>query len=492
MSVGNDLRALLRVRLLQLLALTAFLAIIGGLALHYRFSIIDLDIWWHLKVGDWIVQHKAVPHTGILSRTAASRPWVAYSWGYEVLLSLSCAWFGLVGMGVYGVLLTIGVAYVIYWMLLRLSGQFWLSLLGASVTCAAFLYHGSPRPFFFSMMLFGVVMTLLLESHRDGKVERLNWLPLIFLLWTNLHIQFIYGLFAIGLLAGVCVVEQWLRARGVCPDFLLTSRIPAPRMLIIFGLCVLATLIGPNTYHSYISVLEYSRSKFSYQVIIELQPPSFRNIGEYIELLLAAAGFFVIGWRRKMDTFKIMLLTVACILGFRTMRDGWYLCMIAAAILYDFPANTESDGAESWMERATVLSALALVLVIFASSIGYNERGMDRAISADYPVNAINFLRRYHPPGPLYNDLNWGGFLTWYMPDYPVAIDGRNDLYGDELDKIFFKSQNGDTLPTADPYLGESGVVLLHSDLPLAKMLAADPRFQLIYQDHLATVYVRR
>ena len=78
--------------------------------------------------------------------------------------------------------------------------------------------------------------------------------------------------------------------------------------------------------------------------------------------------------------------------------------------------------------------------------------------------------------GPLYNNLNWGGFLMWYMPDYPVAIDGRNDLYGDEMDRLFFNSQNADTSYTTDPYLNEAGVVLLDSQLPLAKVLSVDPR----------------
>jgi hypothetical protein len=94
--------------------------------------------------------------------------------------------------------------------------------------------------------------------------------------------------------------------------------------------------------------------------------------------------------------------------------------------------------------------------------------------------------------GPLYNNLNWGGFLMWYMPDYPVAIDGRNDLYGDEMDRLFFNSQNADTSYTTDPYLNEAGVVLLDSQLPLAKILSVDPRFQLVYHDDTATVYARR
>jgi len=79
----------------------------------------------------------------------------------------------------------------------------------------------------------------------------------------------------------------------------------------------------------------------------------------------------------------------------------------------------------------------------------------------------------------------------WYMPQYPVSIDGRNDLYGDQLDQIFFNSQNAEKSYETDPYLNEAGVVLLSSDLPLAKVLTVDPRFQLVYHDQIATVFAR-
>ena len=92
----REFAPLLCLRWLQLLVLAGLLAVVGVVAFELKFSVVDLDVWWHLKVGDWIVQHAAFPHTGILSRTAANRPWIAYSWGYEVLLSRAYAWFGLV------------------------------------------------------------------------------------------------------------------------------------------------------------------------------------------------------------------------------------------------------------------------------------------------------------------------------------------------------------------------------------------------------------
>lgn len=518
MSLVSEFRALLRIRLLQLSALTLLLAGIGTLAFQLKFAALDVDLWWHLKVGDWIIAHFAVPHTGILSRTAAERPWVAYSWGYEVLLSRAYAWLGLVGMGIFGTFLTLAVAYAIYWMLLRLSGQFWLACVGTGIVCSAFLFNGMPRPFFFSIAFFAVTLTLLLEANRSGRIELLYWLPPIFFVWANLHIQFIYGLFLIGLFVGINLIERVANALHICPQFLLPPSLPVANLAGLSAACVLATLIGPNFYHPYLVVLEYSKAKFSYSVIVELQPLSFRGCSHFVELLLTAAGFFAVGWQassgqstpgpensqqKKFDLFKLALLIAASVVAYRTMRDAWFICLPAAACVADAfldqtGANREEAGIgkagfrETWLEKLGVAAAVALLLAVSANRTDFNQRGLDRAISDIYPVNAINFLRRNPEPGPLYNNLNWGGFLMWYMPEYPVAIDGRNDLYGDELDKVFYDCEIAGKTYATNPYLNDAGVVLLDSTLPLAKILTVDPRFRLVYHDEIATVFARR
>jgi hypothetical protein len=489
----DQLRPLLRLRWLQLLTLASLLVAVGVIAFNLKFSVLDLDIWWHLKVGDWIVQHKAVPHTGLFSWTAADRPWVAYSWGYEVLLSRAYAWFGLVGIGLYGTLLTLGVAYFIYWMLRHLSGRFWTACILSVVTCSAFLFNLMPRPVFFSMMLFCVTLTLVLEANRTGRAQLLYWLPLIFLLWANLHIQFVYGLFAIGLLTAVTVTQQVAERIGWTPAWLQPAKLSATTLMAISGASFVATCLGPNAYHLYQAIFQYAQAKVPYRMIMELQPLNFRAGSHYVQLLLMAFAFFAVGRQRKVDAFKLALLAVAGVVAFRTMRDAWFICIPAAACIADTLAiESNRERQESWKENVGLATVVALGLLLFARSADFNTRGLDRAISGFLPVNAANYLRQHPAPGPLYNTLDWGGFLTWYMPNYPVAIDGRTDLYGDELEELFFNTSNGaDTYPT-DPYLNRAGVVIVQKNKNLATLLQSDPRFQLVYQDGLAVVFVRQ
>ncbi len=86
MSALQELRGLLRLRPLQLLALTLLLTLMAAIAFSSETTVRDPDIWWHLKVGDWIVEHHAVPYAGIFSRTAGTHP------GWRIAGAMKCCY----------------------------------------------------------------------------------------------------------------------------------------------------------------------------------------------------------------------------------------------------------------------------------------------------------------------------------------------------------------------------------------------------------------
>ena len=493
MSFVDELAPLARLRWLQLFVLAALLVLVGAVSFRLKFSVLDLDVWWHLKVGDWIVQHTAFPHTGILSRSAANRPWAAYSWGYEVTLSRFYAWFGLIGIALYGTVLTLMVAFSIYWMVRRLLGSFWIACLLSVVCCYAFLFLLMPRPVFFSIALLCVTLNLFLEAQRNGDIRNLYWLPLIFLLWANLHIQFIYGLAVWGLFVAVNLAQRVAQRIGFAPGYLAEAKLPAGPLTALFGASLFATLIGPYSYHLYGVIFAYSRSQLIYSMITELQPLSFRATENFVELLLAGTAFFAIAWQKRVDLFKLALMSMACVVAFRTMRDSWFLCVIAAACIADTRITAdEREQEDPPLELAGVFAAVAVVLAILASGLEFNTRGLDRAITGRFPVNAANFVIQNRIPGPLFNNFDWGGFLTWYLPAYPVVIDGRTDLYGDDLDQQLLTTLNGESSYKTDPHLNDAGLVLLRKQDGLAAALNIDPRFRKVYEDQMAVVFVRQ
>ena len=490
----QELAPLLRLRWLQLAVLAGLLVVVGVVAFQIKLFVLDLDIWWHLKVGDWIVQHAAFPHSGILSRSAADRPWIAYSWGFEVLLSRFYAWFGLIGIGLYGTLLTLAVAFSVYWMVRRLVGKV-LDVVRA----------GGDHLLLVSLPDDAAARVLLDHlALRKPDVDLAGSAP-----GTGADALLATADF---LLVGQSAHPVHLRAsdpwtvhrheRGTAPrvaagdcrqHFWNSPTLPLPPLIGVFGGCVLATLVSPYSYHLYGVIFAYSRSTLIYSIIKELQPVSFRGYENFAELLLAGAAFYTVGRQKKIGLFKLALLVMACVVAFRTMRDSWFLCVIAAACIADVPiAQAERDPEEKPWELAGVFAIVAVTLLLLSSGTDFTARGLDRTISGRFPVKAVNFIHQNRLSGPLYNTFDWGGFLTWYMPDYPVVVDGRTDLYGDQLNKLLFDTQNGESSYKNNPYLNEAGIVLLHRQDGLVSTLALDPRFQKVYEDQIATVFVRQ
>jgi len=486
----RTMRPVLNSPFMRVLALALIMALLAWFSMEARNPVRDPDVWWHLAVGNWIAEHHSVPQVGIFSRTAADRPWIAYSWGYEVLLSRAYSWFGLMGIAWFGLLVTLAVAAVLFWMCYRLSRSFWIAWVVGTVGCFAYLFSLMPRPVFVSMAAYTILLGLLIEARQKGDLPKLYFVPPLFLLWANLHIQFVYGLCLLALFTFVTGLEHFCEQRELSFRWLPPPKLSFSGTLFVFAASVLACCIGPYFFRVFRVGLEYANSRVPYTFILELQPPKFVYFTDYFLLFLTISGFVVLLWKRRFDLFSATLLIVTTISAFRHSRDAWLVSISAALLIAD--ALKRTPGGEdrfSPLELAATFAVVPLLLIGVAKSTDFYPRELDRAISYDYPVNAANFLRRHPLAGPIYNDLNWGGFLIWYMPNYPVAFDGRTDLYGDELTGIIARSREGDY--ASDPILRESRLILLHKGLPLAAALARDPEFRPVYEDQISVIFVR-
>ena len=166
-------------------------------------------------------------------------------------------------------------------------------------------------------------------------MQLLWWLPLVFVLWANIHIQFIYGLFVVGLFMGINLLQRLASWAGIEPDFIRAPTLPLSGLVGVLFACFAASFIGPYTYHLYHVVAAYSNSHVPYFMIQELSALDFKNFTHYVLLLLTAAAFFAVGWPKKLDLFKLSLLIVASVIAFRTERDAWFVSICAAVFIAD-------------------------------------------------------------------------------------------------------------------------------------------------------------
>lgn len=107
------------------------------------------------------------------------------------------------------------------------------------------------------------------------------------------------------------------------------------------------------------------------------------------------------------------------------------------------------------------------------------------------PVDAVAQLDALELQGNMFNSYNWGGYLMFHAPQYPVFVDGRSDLYRSFLDEYYRIATAGDGWRQALERW-RIGFTVIESNSGLAVALTGDPDWQTGYQDALASIFMRR
>ncbi|MGO8717787.1 MAG: hypothetical protein ACLQMO_01050 [Acidobacteriaceae bacterium] len=477
------------VRVITLLLLFGAAAVYESIHLS---SLADPDVWWHLRTGLWILQNHAVPRSGIFSQYSAL-PWTAGSWGYDLLLAAAYKLIGLRAVPLSLMLLKVALAVSAFLLGRGRGRRFWLAVLLAIAAQYALL-HLRPLPNLCSLVLFSIELALLFQSRRTGNARVILWLPLLFVLWANLDIQFVYGLSALGLFLASVLAEE------ICHRYGITWISHEPAMPVgaigaVAAVSLAATLLSPYTDHVYEAVIK-NASPAAY--VAGQHAMNFRHPQHYVLLLLAMAAFLVLGRRRSHDLFKITLMIASAVVSFRMQCDAGFLALVSVAVIGDAFAIDhleiqQENGARlgRWESLATA-GLLLVVGVAAACRIPSSRAALLKKIGENFPVQACDEIRGHHLRNPLFNEYQWGGFLTWYLPEYPVAIDGRRDLYGEDINLRYFNVTSAEIPLNANPDFASAQTFLLPANSAIAAALATIPDFKVVYRDDLAMVLVRQ
>jgi hypothetical protein len=147
------------------------------------------------------------------------------------------------------------------------------------------------------------------------------------------------------------------------------------------------------------------------------------------------------------------------------------------------------------LRRSQFAAALVLVVIaiaIFARARHVNEARLSEKVAEVLPDGAARYVEGHPLPGPLYNSYDWGGYLIWRLHGRAVALDGRANVYGDASLEQAVTTWTGKKDWDKDPALSRANLVIAEADSPLASLLRCDPRFKLLYEDKLATVFARQ
>jgi hypothetical protein len=454
---------------------------------------LDTDTWWHIRSGEYTLTHGLI-YADPFSFTKVGETWTNHSWGGQIILYGFWRLAGNFGLAIYTSLLATAGMAVIYRMC---SGNVYLRAFALVIGAATAAVFWSPRPQMLSFFLSTVVLYLL-YLHKRKKIDRLWFIPIVIGIWGNLHAGFSIGfIFLFGSIAGE-VLGNIFNPKG---EFVVPWA--GVRKLVIITLAsITALLVNPYGLQM-LSVPFQTVSIGALQNFIqEWNSPNFheRQTWPFVFLLLGLLGA-VGGSRQKLNWTDYVLVAGTTFMALLAGRNIAVFAVVATPVLtYHLDSILDERGwalkpvryATSSMARLNVaLVAIILLGVLAKVILVLDTKTVTAAQEERLPVHVAEYLNDERPAGPMFNSYNWGGYLMFAAPDYPVFVDGRTDLYGDEFLTTYLRTATGSPgwQETLDDY--NINLVVVEAQSGLARALRSEPGWQLDYEDGIATVFVR-
>lgn len=472
--------------------LAAVLMISFSLALSPN-AVLDADVGWHLMTGEWIVAHKQIPYIDPFSTIDQGKPWVAYSWLFEIILWCFYKMAGLTGLVFFTATMTFAITIAVM-LLARLfsSSPAFITTISAVGIIAMMQLLITPRPWLFTILFFTLEIHILLSSAERRNHNRLFWLPVIFLLWSNLAIQFFYGLFALFLFASEPYYSRFLAYTKIQYTQINSN---STRAWHVFFMSLAATIINPYGHELYLEIWKVMGQTGVYNLISEMLAMNFRVPANWVTLFICLLSVYMLGrGAHPVKSFIAAIYFFGIILAFRSLRDAWFLVIPGLVIIMGSISPANSKDTEPFSKSQWIFAILAAVTwsYILIKHKDLDEHGLQRVLSNNYPVSAVFLAKQNNYPGPLFNHYDWGGFLIWQLPDRPVSIDGRANLHGVESVENSLNVWRGRHDWQENKELAASRLIIARRDDPLTSLLKFDNRFESVYEDNISSLFVRR
>lgn len=457
-------------------------ALVAGCVLSLAsFKVVDPDIWWHLRTGQWILAHRAVPRADIFSYTIPGHPWITFEWLSQVLFYGAYLFGGLTGLILFKAAV---LSLVFVCVFLDAGARKPLPLLAAAVlvvlaACGARTEYAE-RPQIFTFLLTAVYLAALKRGEERPAFH--YGLPALQVLWCNLH----GGASVVGL----ALVGGWWAGA-------LIQKSSAGRRLglVLLG-CAAASLANPNGWQIY-SQLFGTLGFQAREAISEWQPLRFsaelRPIWIPLIALEAASAAAWLGNPRRRAGAGLLWLAFF-FLSFRALRFTVEALPVFAQLgAGDLAAALEGRR----LGRLWPAVAAAVVAAMLAGTWAFATYAFPGSFWPGFGVvrdagDAIAFMDKAGLKGPLFNSYGLGGQLIWRSPGRKVFVDGRSLEYGPAFVSDAVRWFRPDVWTRLDGrYHFQLALIDQHGPGYTCGVLDDDPRWRLVYWDDSALVYVR-
>ncbi|HEX6537560.1 MAG TPA: hypothetical protein VF155_00075 [Candidatus Dormibacteraeota bacterium] len=456
------------------------------------------DYWWHTLTGRLIVDGHGLVRSDLYTYTVAGTPWTDHEYGSQVIFSALTRGGGLLAVSVFWALVVF-VGFLLVLERIRGAGGAEPLIAGASLilgaAAGAFMWSAAPQMWDF---MFIALELLIIERFLAGHLRALWFMPLVLLVWANLHGGFLIGILILAVLFVALAVRWLLDGRGLHERMLLA------RTAVATAGCIAASFLTPWGPSLFIYVWRTLFSPEQPTFIAEWQSPDFHDIkllGFLLMLLMVMVGYIF----RRPRLFDTMLVVATAALALRSVRFTIVFAVVATPVVaWQWSAAwfAVRDRVQSRLRGLTPRDiAFGTGLIAAAVAVGgvglagLTLRGQAASTNANFPVAAADWLAAHPSVGTrMFNQYDWGGYLAYRF--YPqssrrVFIYGEAELMGDQLlaDYVEVNQVKSDWQQVLDRY----GVdyVVFATGKPIDAVLQQSGRWTLDYSDNVASIFVR-
>lgn len=484
----------------------------------------DDDIFWHLQVGKYITTNNVIPSTDVFGFATAGQEWIPFEWGFDALAYNIFKISGYAGLSIFRSLIFVCIFFLLYRISLKLKLDqtitFIVLLLLTAALFERFLIKPQIISYLFTTILIYIFLSYSLVKREGSRL--VYFLPVIFLIWANMHM---------GVLSGIVIFTIFVITEAVGllkPQFLLNKENPSTRiqffkLVMLYAASVLVLLMNPQGMGTYTYVYSHLQMKMM-EDVFEWRSP-FDKMFEgtmyvYVYYIYIVAALTTLYYTfRKKDLLSGAIVLVFAIFSTRTARFSIDFMLVSSpfviiALNYfitSSPQRKNKSAGNILLGRflPLILSAVMLAgIVLLPGSNLYSIFSYDRitGFGVDenaYPVKAVQFIKQNSiadSKSKPFNTYDCGGYLIWEISGAKNFIDSRglndeiyysfkainNKEYGFEKK---FDSYGFDYVLWSFPKLPWNNTELKTSII--SYLIKNNENWKLVYWDDFSFVFVR-
>lgn len=449
-------------------------------------SLVDVDLWWHIAVGRWIIHHQALPSVDLWNYYSSGEPWRAYSWTSEVLYAWLEQAYGMSGLLACKAALSVLLAVSLCWSFSLIARDAVVGCIIGIVATSACYAHFVLRPQTVTWILFALVLMLGELVRRNGvKAIYLFGVLLVFAAWANTHLSAIVG---------ICYLLVWVANFRDRP---LNLR----PVLFVFLAAVLGTLMTPYAGGEWLTLLGKFTHPLTHRNIVEFRAATFADYPAAFLILFLILLLRLV--HERPSALELPTLAAGCMLAYGSLAvlkflpyGAIALCALIArywSVTSETFVEPQLPGlGEALMKLRGAVARLPSVAIVVLALIVVAEKTIELSQEivrpGAFPEGAVTFLQEHGLEEQVSNVFGDGGYLIYRFSSadgnarHKVVLDGRTNVNADRVVEAYQEALYGRSNWKAYLDFG-SGVVLWRSKWPLASILEEHPDWCRVYFD---------